>query len=158
MRAASISEIKKELQSLDTDTLQTLCLRIAKYKKENKELLSYLLSEAQDEAGYIQSVKAEIETMFLELSDRNLYIVKKILRKILRFANRQIKYSGIPQTELEVRIFFCEKIKEAGIPLVTGTVLFNLYRQQLKKIESVLDKLPEDYRVDYANDIQAINN
>jgi len=156
MRAASISEIKKELQSLDADTLQTICLRLAKYKKENKELLSYLLSEAQDEAGYIQSVKAEIETMFLELSDRNLYIIKKILRKILRYANRQIKYSGIAQTELELRIFFCEKIKEAEIPLVAGTVLFNLYQQQLKKIDGVLDKLPEDYQVDYANDIQAI--
>jgi len=156
MRAASISEIKKELHSLDVDTLQTICLRLAKYKKENKELLSYLLSEAQDEAGYIQSVKAEIETMFLELSDRNLYIVKKILRKILRYANRQIKYSGIAQTELELRIFFCEKIKEAEIPLVADTVLFNLYQQQLKKIEGVLDKLPEDYQVDYAKDIQAI--
>ncbi len=156
MNAASISELKKELQSLDADTLQSICLRLAKFKKENKELLSYLLSDAQHEAGYIQNVKEEINTMFQELDGRNLYITKKILRKILRFANRQIKYSGIPNTELELRIYFCEKIKEASIPLTEGTVLFNLYRQQLKKIDTVLHKLPEDYQVDYAAAIESI--
>jgi hypothetical protein len=156
MNAASIPEIKKELQSLDADTLQSICLRLAKYKKENKELLSYLLSEAHDEAGYVRNVKEEIDMMFQELTDRNLYIVKKILRKILRFANRQIKYSGIPQTELELRIYFCEKIRTASIPLTQGTVLYNLYQQQLKKISSVLTKLPEDYQVDYAAAIESI--
>ena len=156
MNTASLSELKKELQSLDTDTLQSICLRLAKYKKENKELLSYLLSDALDEVGYIHSVKEEMNTQFQELDGRNLYITKKILRKILRFANRQIKYSGIPNTELELRIYFCEKIKEAGIPLAQGTVLFNLYHQQLKKITTVLHKLPEDYQVDYAAAIESI--
>jgi hypothetical protein len=156
MNSASISEIKKELQRLDADALHAICLRLAKYKKENKELLSYLLSDAHDEAGYIRSVKEEMDVMFLDLDGRNLYIVKKMLRKILRMANRQIKYSGIPQTELELRIYFCEKVKEADIPLTAGTVLYNLYQQQLKKITSVLAKLPEDYQVDYADAIEAL--
>lgn len=157
MNAASIPEIKRELQSLDADTLQSICLRLAKYKKENKELLSYLLSDAHDEAGYIQNVKGEMDILFLELHDRNLYIVKKMLRKILRFANRQIKYSGIPQTELELRIYFCKKIKEANILLTKGTVLFNLYQQQLKNISKVLAKLPEDYQVDYTAAIESLH-
>ncbi len=156
MNSASLSEIKKELQRLDADTLHSICIRLAKYKKENKELLSYLLSDAHDEPGYIRSVKEEMDVLFQELDGRNLYILKKMLRKILRMANRQIKYSGLPQTELELRIYFCEKIKEATIPLTTGTVLFNLYQQQLKKITSVLAKLPEDYQVDYAASIEAL--
>jgi hypothetical protein len=134
MNSASISEIKKELQRLDAGELSAICLRLAKYKKENKEL----------------------DGMFQDLDGRNLYIVKKILRKILRFANRQIKYSGIPLTELELRIYFCEKIKDANISLMAGTVLFNLYQQQLKKITTVLTKLPEDYQVDYASAIEAL--
>jgi hypothetical protein len=156
MNSASISEIKKELQRLDADELNAVCLRLAKYKKENKELLSYLLSDAHDEAGYIRSVKEEMDVMFVELDGRNLYIVKKMLRKILRMANRQIKYSGIPQTELELRIYFCEKVNEAGVPLTAGTVLYNLYQQQLKKITTVLAKLPEDYQVDYTSAIEAL--
>ena len=156
MNSASLSEIKKELQRLDADELHSICLRLAKYKKENKELLSYLLSDAHDEAGYIRTIKEELDMMFLELDGRNLYIVKKILRKILRFANRQIKYSGISLTELELRIYFCEKVKQSNIPLTAGTVLFNLYQQQLKKITTVLTKLPEDYQVDYASAIEAL--
>lgn len=156
MNSASIQEIKKELQHLDSDVLQSICIRLAKYKKENKELLSYLLSDAHDEPGYIRSVKEEMDVLFEELRNRNVYIVKKMLRKILRMVNRQIKYSGLPQTELELRIYFCEKIKEAGIPLTTNTVLFNLYQQQLKKITSVLGKLPEDYQVDYAAAIEVL--
>jgi hypothetical protein len=32
---ATLAEIKKELQQADADWLQALCLRLAKYKKEN---------------------------------------------------------------------------------------------------------------------------
>lgn len=156
MPTASLSDIRKELQHLDSDALQAFCLRLARYKKENKELLGYLLFDAHDEPGYIQQVKEQIELLFEEVSDRNLYLTKKILRKILRYTNRQIKYSGIPQTELEIRIHFCEKIISAKIPLSTGTVLFNLYQQQLKKIESVLMKLPEDLQADYTQSLTII--
>jgi len=156
MPTASLSDIRKELQHLDSDALQAFCLRLARYKKENKELLGYLLFDAHDEPSYIEQVKEQIEILFEEISDRNLYLTKKILRKILRYTNRQIKYSGIPQTELEIRIHFCEKIISAKIPLSTGTVLFNLYQQQLKKIESVLMKLPEDLQADYTQSLTII--
>jgi hypothetical protein len=157
MTSASISDIRKELQHIDADALQVLCLRLAKYKKENKELLGYLMFEAHDEPGYIKQVKSEIELQFEEIAGRNVYLTKKILRKILRFTNRQIKYSGLPQTELELRIFFCEKVVTAQIPLSTGTVLFNLYQQQLKKISSVFTKLPEDLQADYSNELKTIH-
>ena len=113
--------------------------------------------EAHDEPGYIQQVKTEIESLFEDVSGRNLYLTKKILRKILRYTNRQIKYSGLPQTELELRIYFCEKVVAAEIPLSSGTVLSNLYQQQLKKIGSVLSKLPEDLQADYSNELKTIH-
>ena len=156
MTTASLSEIKKELHTLDQETVESLCNRLAKYKKENKELLTYLLFEAHDEKAYIENVKEELRELFKTLPSSNVYLIKKTLRKILRFANKQIKYSGIKQTELELRIFFCTKIKEARIPLHTGTVLFNLYQQQLKKIEAALSKLPEDLQADYERELKQI--
>src|SRR5258708_32190857 len=156
MTTASIQEIKKELRSHDAESLRELCMRLAKYKKENKELLNYLLFEAHNEQAYIENVKEEIRELFKTVPSSNVYYIKKSLRKILRFANRQIKYSGIKQTELEVRIFFCTKMKEAKIPRNPGTVLFNLYQQQLKKIESVFAKLPEDIQVDYDREMKYI--
>lgn len=158
MKAASINEIKKELQTRDSKSLLELCMRLAKYKKENKELITYLLYEADDEQGYIAYVKEDMDVLFDELPSRtNLYYVKKSLRKILRFANKQIKYSGIKQTELELRIYFCTKIIEAKIPLRDGTVLYNLYQQQLKKIYAIVLKLPEDLQLDYQREIKLID-
>lgn len=157
MTSASLNDIRKELLHTDPEAIQTLCLRLARYKKENKELLSYLLFEAHDEASYVQQVKDETDILFKELSNRNVYLTKKILRKILRFVNKQIKYSGIPQTELELRIFFCQKIRKEKIPLDKGTQLFNLYQQQLKKINTVLNKLPEDEQGDYTRAIETIS-
>lgn len=158
MKAASLNEIKKELKMLDADAVQELCMRLAKYKNENKELLTYLLFEAHDEHAFIALIKEDLDGLFADLPARsNLYLVKKTLRKILRFVNKQIKYSGIKQTELELRIYFCTKIREAKIPLTGGTVLFNLYQQQLKKIYTVVGKLPEDLQLDYQSGIQAID-
>ena len=64
MKAASLSEIKKELKSIPQEVLVEMALRVAKYKKENKELLSYLLFESHNESSYIDSVKAEVESMY----------------------------------------------------------------------------------------------
>lgn len=158
MTTASLQEIKKELRTLDAELLQELCMRLAKYKKENKELLNYLLFEAHNEQAYIENVKEELIELFREVPSSNVYYVKKSLRRILRYANRQIKYSGIKQTEVELRIFFCRKMKEAKIPRQSGTVLFNLYQQQLKKIEGSFAKLPEDIRADYDRELKFILN
>lgn len=158
MTTASLQEIKKELRTLDAELLQELCMRLAKYKKENKELLNYLLFEAHNEQAYIENVKEELIELFREVPSSNVYYVKKSLRRILRYANRQIKYSGIKQTEVELRIFFCRKMKEAKIPRQSGTVLFNLYQQQLKKIEGSFAKLPEDIRSDYDRELKFILN
>ena len=150
MKSASINEIKKELNHLDIDDLRTICLRLARYKVENKELVTYLLYEANDEQAYVQNVQSELVRLFEEIpSDVNAYFIKKSLRRVLRWINRQIKYSGIPETEIEIRIRFCELMNERKIPKKEGTVIGNLYTQQIKRIHSVLAKLPEDKHGDY---------
>lgn len=156
MITASLHEIKKELHTLDPETIAGLCMRLAKYKKENKELLNYLLFEAHDEQAYVASVKEAIDELFTTLPPRNLYLIKKTLRKILRFVNKQIKYSGIKETEVELRVYFCTKVKEEKIPLTPGTVLFNLYQQQLNKINAALNKLPEDLQADYQQEVERL--
>lgn len=157
MKASSLNEIKKELQTLEPETLQEICMRLGKFKKENKELITYLLFESNNEQAYIENVKEQLETEFQDLPrGGNTYFIKKTLRKILRFANRQIKYSGIKQTEVEIRVFFLLKMREAKVPIPSGTVLYNLYHQQLKKINSVMEKLPEDLQADYERDMRVL--
>ncbi|HEY0654308.1 MAG TPA: hypothetical protein VGD65_14310 [Chryseosolibacter sp.] len=157
MKSATVNELRKELKECDPDVVRDLCLRLIKYKKENKELATYALFEAHDEQAYVKNVTNEIEELFNDIPrGGNTYYIKKTVRKILRFANRQIKYSGNKVSELEIRIFFCEKIIDARVPKNTGTVLGNLYDQQLKKITSIVDNLEEDLQADYQAQLERI--
>jgi hypothetical protein len=99
-------------------------------------------------------VKREITEQFEEIPNLTVYYVKKSLRRILRLVNKQIKYSGIPTTELAVRIHFCQQVKASAIPIDKSAVLVNLYEQQLKKIDQALAKLPEDLQYDYQSEIE----
>jgi hypothetical protein len=158
MKAATLHELKKQMEGLDAEALLAFCLRLAKFKKDNKELLTYLLYEAEDESGYVAHVKSDVDELFDALAkDNNLYFLKKSIRKILRFVNKQIKYSGNKQTELELRIHFCLQLKNSGIKFQKNPVLVNLYNQQIKKIHAALTKLPEDLQFDYQRAIQDLS-
>jgi hypothetical protein len=156
MKAASLKEIKSALQDSDLDQLTEFCLRLIKFKKENKELLTYLLFESADEDAYVNAVKAEIEEQFKSVSKGHLFFAKKTLRKILRYVNRQSRYSGVNKTELELRIFYCLQMVDNGIAITKGTVIYNLYHQQLKKIDSLLRKMPDDLQYDYDQDMTTL--
>lgn len=156
IESSSISEIKKELQLLEPKQLAELCLQLAKYKKDNKEYLSYLLFHAHDKHAAVALVKEEIDVLFTEINHINLYIVKKGLRKILRYVNKNIKYIGTKEQEAELLIYYCKKIKSSRIPIQKSTVLQNLYNAQVKKINTVISKLHEDLQYDYLNEIEAL--
>ena len=149
MNTATISELKKEITLLDRDALQELIIRLVKYKKENKELLGYVLFESTDEIGFIQQLKADIDLQFEEINTSNLYYVKKSIRKILRFCNKYIRYSGLAETQVEILIYFCKKIKQTGLPIENSTALHNIYLSQIKKIKQTIETLHEDLQYDY---------
>ncbi|HMI60770.1 MAG TPA: hypothetical protein VK518_07680 [Puia sp.] len=158
MKAASIQEIKQELKSQSPSELVEFCLRLAKFKKDNKELLTYLLFEAADETTYIENVKKEIDGEFAELPKPNLYLTKKSLRKVLRNTAKQIRYTGSPQAEVELLTYFCRKIRSSGIPTKDSPVLTNLYRQQLKKINAVIATMHEDLQYDYLRALKGLED
>ena len=158
MKAASISELKKELELLPAQTVLELAIRITKYKKENKELLTYLLFEANDEADYIKNIKEEISIQFNEINKSNLHYVKKSLRKILRYASKYIKYSGNKQTEIEVLIFYCSSMRNSGIKIRSSQTVQNIYERQLVKIQKAITYLHEDIQYDYNKQLPGLKN
>ncbi|MFT6371042.1 MAG: hypothetical protein ACJAWH_002127, partial [Maribacter sp.] len=94
MKAATVVQIKKELQHRNPEELLQLCLRLSKFKKENKELLTYLLFESDDETGYLETVKTEVDLWFSEINTNSYFYIKKSVRKILRNLKKYIRYSG----------------------------------------------------------------
>jgi glycerophosphoryl diester phosphodiesterase len=156
MKAGSLNELKAELKSLPPDKILEVILRMAKYKKENKELLTYLLFEADDEKEFIRAIKEEIDVQFAEMNRSHIRFVTKSLRKILRSLNKYIKFSGQKQTEAEILIYFCGKIRESGIRYTKYTVLDNMYNRQIIKIEKAVSGLHEDLQYDYMKMLESM--
>jgi len=157
MKSAGLSDLKKELQLLNAKELSELCIKLAKYKKDNKEYLSYLLYESHDCSVFVKEIKEEIDINFESIKTfSNLYYVKKGLRKVLRQISKYSKYINDKGISAELYIYFCLKLKESGIPFTRNQVLVNLYQQQLKKINTLLSGVHEDLRHDYASDLERI--
>jgi hypothetical protein len=156
MQTSSLAQLKKEVQTLPYPQLVELCLRLAKYKKENKELLHYLLFEAQDEQQFIAQIKALMDEQFAEVNTSHLYYAKKTIRKILRGVNKYAKYSGNPQTTVELLIYFLHALRNLDKVLYQSTQLINLYEAQLKKINKELAKLHEDIQYDYQKELELL--
>ena len=154
MQTSTLAQLKKELQTLPQSQLVELCVRLAKYKKENKELVHYLLFEATDEQQFIKQVKQEIDEQFAEMNTSQVYYAKKTIRKILRGVNKHAKYSGIAQTNMELLIYFLQHMRKLEKLLYESNQLMNLYDAQLKKIHKELSKLHEDLQYDYQKELE----
>lgn len=158
MKTASISEIKKELKTLPQEELIAHCLRLSKYKKENKELLSYLLFDAYDENIFIVSVKDEVDNQLDGMNKSSFYLAKKTLRKALRTTNKYSKFANSKTIDLELSIHFCQKLKNSGLKISESKVLVNMYNRQLQKINKTLLTLHEDLHLDYKDRIEELES
>ena len=156
MKTASLKEIKTELEKVPPDVLLELCLKLTKFKKENKELLTYLLFEEGNETSYVSSVKEMLDEIFTTVNKTQLYFAKKTIRKIVRIANKYIKYSNCSNTEPDLLIHICEKINEININLTKNTALHNIYLSQVKKIKKSIENLHNEEKYDYLKLIETL--
>jgi len=149
MKAATVAQLKKELQFKSQDEVLQLCLRLARFKKENKELLTYLLFEADNEEGYIETVKEEVDEMFAEINIKSYFYIKKSIRKILRTIKKYIRYSGNKATEVELLLYFCQKLNAFTPSIKRNVALHNLYNRQLDYLQKKLPDLHDDLQYDH---------
>ena len=150
---ASLSEIKKELEKRSKTELLADCLRLVKFKKENKELLSFVLFDSQDLPSFIQRVKEEVDTLFEGMNMSNVYFIKKTTRKILRNLTKYIRFTQSKEIEAELLIYFCNCFHRYKIPVNRSKQLMNIYTSQRNKIEVVIEKLHPDLQFDFRKTI-----
>jgi hypothetical protein len=156
MEIRSISDIKKELRELSKEELIQLCFSLGKYKNDNKAYLNYLLFDAHDPESFIAAAKTEMDDLFREITQTNLYLVKKSLRKILRIIGRYAKYTGSKEKEAELIIYFLQKMKHAEFQWQKNKVLVNLYNTQVKRLQSAISKLHEDLQYDLQKEMEKL--
>jgi len=155
MKAASSKQIKDELSTRSSKEILALCLRLARFKKENKELLTYLLFEAEDEHSYIESVKEWMKDEFVSINQnrRTHYHTKKGVRQVLKNVKKYIRYSGNKETEVILLIAFCQIYRDY-IPFARKRLVFkNIYDRQVDLLKKRVLLLHEDLQYDYGLEI-----
>ena len=157
MRAVTVREINQELTYRTPKELRDLCLRLARFKKENKELLTYLLFESSDEQLYIESVKREIDDQFEHINRKSYYLMKKSVRKILSTTRKYIRYSLKKQTEVDLLIYFCTKLKALSPSIKKSPGLLSLYNRLIEGIIAKVSLLHEDLRHDYGLELNELS-
>ena len=154
MKAVTIKKIKDELSDKSASELMDICLHLSKFKKENKELLTYLLFESHDEESYILIVKERIDFLFEDINIKSFFYIRKSARKILTLTKKYIRYSKKKETEAELLIYYCKKLKDFSPSIRQSSRLLNVYQTQLKMIKKAVGTLHEDLQYDYKMEIE----
>ena len=129
MKPVTIKKIKDELHYKSSQELIELCLLLSKFKKENKELLTYLL--------------------FDEINTKSFFYIRKSVRKILKLTKKHIRYSKIKETEVELLLHFCKELKKVSPSISKSPRLLNVYNRQIILIKKAIVTLHEDLQYDY---------
>jgi predicted aldo/keto reductase-like oxidoreductase len=158
MKAATVKELKTELTERSHQDLLALCLRLSRFKKVNKELLTYLLFESDDEEAFIESIKKEIDLQFTLINTKTYYFIKKSVRKILRMIKKFVRYSQKTETEVELLLYFCTKLKNFKPSYKNNKILTNMYNRETALIKKNIKLLHEDLQYDYNLVLEDLNS
>ena len=144
MKAATVKELKDELNKCSYKELLEICLRLSKFKKENKELLTYLLYEASDEAAYIEGIKNELDEQFELINKTSYFFIKKGVRKILRGIKNYIRYSKKEETELHKKI----RMNHSILQIKDCQYKLDHYTQTAEHLKKNIENLAEKVKKD----------
>ncbi|MDZ7634882.1 MAG: hypothetical protein U5L72_10860 [Bacteroidales bacterium] len=156
MKTVTVKELSHELTYRTPKELRDLCLRLSRFKKENKELLTYLLFESSDELLYVQNVKKEMDKEFAGINRTSYYFIRKSVRKILKNTRKYIRYSQKKQTEVDLMLHFCTRLKGLSPPIERNTALMNLYNRQVDAIVKRVSLLHEDLQYDFGIELDEL--
>lgn len=156
MKSVSSHDIRTQLLQANHAELVEYCLRLIRFKKENKELLTFVLFDADDPSGFTQRVKDEIDTSFGEMNITSVYFVKKSLRKIIRYLNKYSRIAGSKLVEAELFAEFCMQLKKLP-PSVSGHKQIAKIHDTLRvKIESAISSLHPDLQYDVRKQLENV--
>lgn len=148
MKTNGIAEIKKTIKNISQAELAEICLKLARFKKDNKEYIHFLLYEASDPLAYADDVKESLHDSLINLN-RHPSLKVKELRKHLRVLSRHIRYTSSLEVEITLLTWFTEMlVVHAGVRQ-SNKALYTLFIRQLEKIRKAFPKLHEDLQFDY---------
>jgi hypothetical protein len=151
----SLASLKKELSGLERADLISICARLARHKKENKELLAYLLLDADDPILYAEKIKPLLDEPF-DAPFYSSWAFAKRLRKSLRIIAKYQRFTGSARGEAELLIYFLQKFQSDWRHQLHHATIQKIVFRSFDKIEKLIYKVDEDYRFDFEEPLQGL--
>lgn len=149
MNPSSLKDIKSDLKNCSQEELLELTLRLIRFKKDNKELVSYLLYEAENDFVFIETCKEEMEIAFNQINTSSFFYIRKGIRKILSFTKKNIRYTQKKTIEIELLLHFCKLVIEFRPSIKRNKVLMNTLETQGRMIKKAILTMEDDLQHDY---------
>jgi len=148
MKKENLRDLKKELEILEPEDLIKVALRLAKLKTENKELLAYLLFDAEDPLNYAEGLKEDVLSPF-NGEFQTTYHFTKSIRKSLRLIAKYLRFTSNRQGETELLLFLVNAYHQNYKHQYRTAALSKIVFRCLEKAETNISKLHEDLQADY---------
>jgi len=155
MDTASIKQLKDTLSKLGREALIGLLLRMVKFKKENKELLTFLLFEADDLDAYVYEITLLIKDEFENYRLKTAYYKRKGCRRVLRMLKKYIKYSADKEVEVRLLLAYVSMVAESKT-FINDRVIQKIALRQLLLAEKSIVKLHEDLQYEYKLELEEL--
>lgn len=149
MKIASLAEIKKELSFLSEQELLSLILELSKFSRDNKAFLYFKLFERNNPRLFVEMVQEELEMEFMKANTKHYHYAKKSAQAIRRKLNKNLKLTKDKAVQIELIIYFCQKLRLYGYLNFRHPVIDNLYKVQVGKAEKLISTLHEDLQYDF---------
>jgi hypothetical protein len=149
MKPSSLKDIKSELKNCSQEELLELTLRLIRFKKDNKELVSYLLYESESDDLFIENGKEEMDAAFELINRSSFFFIRKGIRKILANTKKNIRYAQKKEIEIELLLHFCKCVLTFKPNVDRNKVIMNTLETQIRMIRKGIETLNEDLQHDY---------
>jgi len=144
-----LNELKRELDGMPLPQVVKLCIRLAKLKVENKELLHYLLFYSNDSLAYAELLKTDILGAF-HLPFVNAFTLAKRLRKSMRIIAKYIRFTSDRAGESELLLALVNEYIDTYRFEYRNAALARIVVRCMKKTSDNIVKLHEDIQADYS--------
>ena len=102
-------------------------------------------------------MKKELDEQFEEINRESYRFIKKSFSKILRAIRKYSRYSQKKETEVELLVYFCMKLKNFSPSIYKNSGLKNFYEKQIGAIRKKVSQLHEDLQYDYNIELERLS-
>lgn len=156
MKAKSLKELREELVHAEKQDLVDFCLQLARFKAENKELLTYELFYKHNKDLYLSEIEAHVNKEFDGLNDASYFYLKKGVQKINRHIKKYIRIAKDPEIEVHLLLYFLKQFKAYKPDLLKQKILNNMYHREYKLVVKRIEKLHPDLQYDYEKALEEV--